>query len=65
MDTDSQTRQLLAAAILMESADTSPAFSARNAAEIAHSERNVLQWMTYLPQDCIKAMIDMGWDFST
>jgi hypothetical protein len=65
MDTDSHTRQLLAAVSLMESADASPPFSARNAAEIAHSESNILQWMAYLPEDCIKSMIAMGWDFTT
>ena len=64
MDTDSHTRQLLAA-VLMESADASAPFSARNAAEIAHSESNILQWMAYLPEDCIKSMIAMGWDFTT
>lgn len=29
------------------------------------SEGNILQWMSYLPEDCIKAMIAMRWDVST
>lgn len=32
---------------------------------VARSEENVLQWMSYLPQDCIESMIRMGWDFTT
>jgi hypothetical protein len=33
--------------------------------DIAHSEENVLNWMEYLPQDCIETMIRMGWDCTT
>jgi hypothetical protein len=33
--------------------------------DTARSEDNVLQWMSYLPEDCIKAMIAMGWDVTT
>jgi hypothetical protein len=33
--------------------------------DVAHSEKNILMWMTYLPQDCIEMMIRMGWDCST
>jgi hypothetical protein len=33
--------------------------------DVAHSEKNILTWMTYLPQDCIEMMIRMGWDCST
>ena len=33
--------------------------------DVAHSERNILAWMKYLPQDCIETMIRMGWDCST
>jgi hypothetical protein len=31
----------------------------------ARSEENILQWMSYLPEDCVRTMIDMGWDVST
>ena len=34
-------------------------------AEVARSEENILQWMSYLPEDCIRTMIDMGWDVTT
>jgi hypothetical protein len=33
--------------------------------DVAQSEKNILTWMTYLPQDCIEMMIRMGWDCST
>jgi hypothetical protein len=35
------------------------------AADIAHSKKNILQWMTYLPEDCIRTMVLMGWDITT
>jgi hypothetical protein len=31
----------------------------------ARSEDNILQWMSYLPEDCIKTMIWMEWDITT
>jgi hypothetical protein len=36
-----------------------------NDADAVRSEENILQWMAYLPEDCIRTMIDMGWDVST
>jgi hypothetical protein len=36
-----------------------------NGADAARSEENILQWMAYLPADCVKTMIAMGWDVST
>ena len=33
--------------------------------EVRRSEDNILQWMSYLPEDCIQMMITMGWDVST
>jgi hypothetical protein len=32
---------------------------------MARSENNILQWMAYLPEDCIRRMIAMGWDVTT
>jgi hypothetical protein len=31
----------------------------------ARSERNILEWMSYLPDDCVSTMIRMGWDVTT
>jgi hypothetical protein len=36
-----------------------------NCADVARSENNILQWMSYLPEDCIRTMIAMGWDVTT
>jgi hypothetical protein len=36
-----------------------------NEADVPRSEENVLQWMAYLPEDCIRTMIAMGWDVTT
>jgi hypothetical protein len=37
----------------------------REDANRTRSEDNLFQWMSYLPEDCIKAMIAMGWDVTT
>jgi hypothetical protein len=58
--------QQVLAKVSAESPDpAAPAESALSAADIAHSEENILQWMQYLPTDCVKAMIRMGWDLTT
>jgi hypothetical protein len=31
----------------------------------SHSAKNVVIWKSYLPEDCIKSMVDMGWDYTT
>ena len=36
-----------------------------NEDDTARSEENILQWMSYLPEDCIRTMIEMGWDITT
>jgi hypothetical protein len=36
-----------------------------NEDDAALSEENILKWMSYLPEDCIRTMIDMGWDVTT
>jgi head-tail adaptor len=34
-------------------------------ADNERSERNVRLWSSYLPPECVNAMIRMGWDRST
>ena len=34
-------------------------------ADIARSEENILRWISYLPEDCIRTMVLMGWDMTT
>jgi hypothetical protein len=36
-----------------------------NEADAARSDQNMVQWMSYLPEDCIRSMIAMGWDVTT
>jgi hypothetical protein len=36
-----------------------------NPHDAARSEENILQWMSYLPEDCVRTMIEMGWDKTT
>jgi hypothetical protein len=31
----------------------------------ARSEENIRLWTSYLPPDCVKTMIAMGWDYTT
>jgi hypothetical protein len=33
--------------------------------DAARSARNISLWMSYLPKDCVKTMIRMGWDQTT
>lgn len=49
-----------------ESVDrTSPNGVGDGDADIARSESNILRWMSYLPEDCVRTMIRMGWDVTT
>jgi hypothetical protein len=36
-----------------------------NEADAARSNQNMVQWTSYLPGDCIRTMIAMGWDVTT
>jgi hypothetical protein len=35
------------------------------AAGARRSVKNILLWNCYLPADCVKTMVRMGWDFTT
>jgi hypothetical protein len=50
---------------LLEGPAATSSSSPRSDEEAARSQENVRKWMAYLPEDCIKAMIRMGWDVST
>jgi hypothetical protein len=65
MDTDAQTLHGLFFEVHAESSGAAaPVVSPAND-DVARSENNILQWMSYLPEDCIRTMIQMGWDVST
>jgi len=38
-----------------------PGSSKRNDVDIARSAENILQWMSYLPKDYVKVMVEGGW----
>jgi hypothetical protein len=50
---------------LLEGLTATSSMDAQSDADVARSEKNLLQWMAYLPEDCIRTMIQMGWDVTT
>jgi hypothetical protein len=64
MDTYTQVPQRVFIDVLTGLSATS-SMDVQNDTDVARSEKNVLQWMAYLPQDCIRTMIQMGWDVTT
>jgi len=65
MDTNAQVTQRLFVENSSESLDAILPIDARADDDVRRSEDNILQWMSYLPEDCIRTMISMGWDIST
>jgi hypothetical protein len=37
----------------------------RNGSTTARAAANIAEWMTYLPEGCVKAMVRDGWHWST
>jgi hypothetical protein len=64
METDTQSPLRFFLEIPAEPSDATAPINV-NYADVERSENNILRWMSYLPEDCIKAMIDMGWDVTT
>jgi len=48
-----------------QSRDTTLGHIPLRAADARRSVRNILQWNTYLPSDCVRSMVRMGWDYTT
>jgi hypothetical protein len=66
MRTEKQVSQQVFAEMSAEVSEPAAAVeSVLSPADIAHSEENILMWMQYLPTDCVKTMIRMGWDITT
>ena len=42
-----------------------PADVHADADDAARAKENIRQWMAYLPEDCIRTMIEMRWDVTT
>jgi hypothetical protein len=66
METNTQVPLQAFVAPAMESTETTSAGDARvSDVDVIRSEYNILQWMSYLPEDCVRTMILMGWDVTT
>jgi hypothetical protein len=65
MDTYTEVPQRGFVELPEELSATASSIDVQNDADVARSEKNVLQWMAYLPEDCIRTMIQMGWDLTT
>jgi len=66
METDTQVQQQGSVESQTEPSDvTAPVELRVNDVDAARSEENILQWKSYLPEDCIRTMIEMGWDVTT
>ena len=37
----------------------------RRTLNVRHSAKNILEWNSYLPADCVRTMVKMGWDYTT
>lgn len=48
-------------ALAMEIRVTLPGSDRRDDADIARTAKNVLQWIAYLPKDCVKVRVEGGW----
>jgi hypothetical protein len=35
------------------------------AADAKWSLQNIMRWNSYLPADCVRTMVRMGWDYTT
>jgi hypothetical protein len=65
MDTYTEVPQRVFVELSEELLATASPIDVQNDADVARSERNVLQWMAYLPEDCVRTMIQMRWDVTT
>jgi hypothetical protein len=66
MKMDTQVQQRVFVELSVEPSDAAAVIDARlNDADSGRSEKNILQWMSYLPENCVKTMIGLGWDITT
>jgi hypothetical protein len=66
METDAEVQQRVSVELPTEPSDAAATIEARgDGADAARSKENILQWMSYLPTDCVNTMIEMGWNDST
>jgi hypothetical protein len=65
MQTNTQVQQREFFDSAIESSQSESPLDATVGANAIRSENNILAWMAYLPEDCIRSMIEMEWDVTT
>jgi hypothetical protein len=65
MQTNTQVRQSEFFDSAIESSQSESPLDQTVDANAIRSENNILAWMAYLPEDCIRRMIEMEWDVTT
>jgi len=64
-EVDSSARLVVLLKGLGIGADVAQASIKRSDAAITRAAVNIAEWMAYLPEDCVKAMVRDGWHWST
>jgi hypothetical protein len=66
METDTRQPVQVFVDLQTESSDAAaPVEVPVNGTAAARSDENISQWNSYLPADCVKTMIEMGWHATT
>jgi hypothetical protein len=65
MKTDAHSSEPAEAAARQTSDGAAEINESVSAEDAARATQNILQWTSYLPPECIKTMITMGWDRTT
>ena len=47
------------------SSERAPFHFPLRAADAKRSVKNILQWNSFLPTQCVRSMVRMGWDYTT
>jgi hypothetical protein len=65
MKTDTQTARSAAFKPLSDPSDASTFDGPVDPETIGRSDENILRWREYLPEECIRRMIQLKWDVTT
>jgi hypothetical protein len=65
MEDSTQARQPVCPTLHRRSAERALFHVPLCAADAARSAKNISLWKSYLPTECVRTMIRMGWDYTT
>ena len=65
MEANSQVQQVFVESQTESQEATAHSGLQKSESDKARSEKNIADWMSYLPTSCVNSMIAMGWDIST